>query len=150
MLSSGQNIFYFIFAFLIIIFSVGIIVVGIIVIHDLPYKIACKQNHPQKNAIRCMSIMGLILFPLWLLAMIWAYIVETKVKDLPALESTTTSKTTIKNNTPKESNHRNKEKIQISKKIPTQLKVNKKTTETNIKPDKIVTKIKAKQESKES
>jgi hypothetical protein len=65
---------YKIIALFLIFVSVIIIIVGIIFIHELPYKIACKRNNPQKDAIRCMALMGLVMFPLWLLAMIWAYL----------------------------------------------------------------------------
>jgi len=60
-------------AMFILLLSVVIIVLGIILIHELPYRIARRRGHPQQDAIRCMAIMGLILIPLWLLAMIWAY-----------------------------------------------------------------------------
>lgn len=73
MLTPGQNTLYFTAAFIIIFFCVAIIIIGIIVVHDIPYKVASKRNNPQKDAIRCMSILGLIAFPLWLFSMVWAY-----------------------------------------------------------------------------
>ena len=72
-LTPEQNLFYNCFSIFVILLCVVIIVVGIILIHELPYIIAKKRNHPQKDAIRCMSIMGLFLIPLWFGAMIWAY-----------------------------------------------------------------------------
>ena len=68
-----QNVIYLSMSLFILLLSVAIIVLGIILIHELPYKIARKRNHPQQDAIRCMAIMGLVLIPLWLLAMVWAY-----------------------------------------------------------------------------
>jgi hypothetical protein len=68
-----QNTIYLGISLFILLLSVAIIVLGIILIHELPYKIARKRNHPQQDAIRCMAIMGLVLIPLWLLAMVWAY-----------------------------------------------------------------------------
>ena len=68
-----QNMFFMGFAAFILLLSVVIIIAGIILIHDLPYHIAKRRDHPQQDAIRCMSIMGLVLFPLWLLSMVWAF-----------------------------------------------------------------------------
>jgi hypothetical protein len=68
-----QNTLYLGISMFILLLSVAIIVVGIILIHELPYRIAKRRGHPQQDAIRCMAIMGLILLPLWLFAMIWAY-----------------------------------------------------------------------------
>ncbi len=72
-ITSEQDLFYKGAAIFILLLCIVIIVVGIILIHELPYNIAKKRNHPQKDAIRCMSIMGLFLIPLWFFAMIWAY-----------------------------------------------------------------------------
>ncbi len=68
-----QNMFFMGFSIFILLLSVVIIIIGIILIHDLPYHIARRRNHPQQDAIRCMAVMGLVLFPLWLLSMVWAY-----------------------------------------------------------------------------
>ena len=68
-----QNMLYKGIAMFMLFLSVAIIVAGIILIHELPYKIAKRRGHPQQDAIRCRAVMGLILFPLWLLAMVWAY-----------------------------------------------------------------------------
>ena len=49
------------------------IVVGIIKIHELPGEIAARRKHPQTEAIRICSLLGLIVFPFWMMALIWAY-----------------------------------------------------------------------------
>jgi uncharacterized membrane protein YidH (DUF202 family) len=56
-----------------IIFSVLIIVVGIIKLHELPKKIALSRNHPQVDAIAVCSLLGLLIFPFWMFALLWAY-----------------------------------------------------------------------------
>lgn len=83
MLTPHQNMIYMIAAFIILMLCITIIVVGIIVVHDIPYKVASRRNNPQKDAIRCMSILGLIAFPLWLLSMIWAYMRTCPESTLP-------------------------------------------------------------------
>jgi hypothetical protein len=65
---------------LLILFSVIIIVWGIAVVHTLPGKIATKRNHSQVAAIEIMSYLGLLVFPLWMGALIWAYLVPVKLK----------------------------------------------------------------------
>lgn len=50
-----------------------IIVVGIITVHELPGKIARRRGHPQAEAIRICSLLGLIVFPFWMVALLWAY-----------------------------------------------------------------------------
>lgn len=42
-------------------------------IHMYPGKIAKKRKHPQFKAIEVTSVMGLLIFPLWIAALIWAY-----------------------------------------------------------------------------
>ena len=56
-----------------IFFSVIVIILGIIKIHTYPGKIAEQRGHPQKEAIEATSLMGLLIFPLWMLALIWSY-----------------------------------------------------------------------------
>ncbi len=56
-----------------IFFSVITIILGIIKVHTYPGKIAKKRNHPQEKAIEVTSLLGLILFPLWMFALVWAY-----------------------------------------------------------------------------
>jgi uncharacterized membrane protein YidH (DUF202 family) len=60
-------------ALFLLFFSVVIIIVGIIKIHELPGNIAKKRNHPQKDAIHVTSLLGLLILPLWFIALIWAY-----------------------------------------------------------------------------
>ncbi len=62
-----------IIALLLILFSVVTIVLGIIKIHMYPGKIAEQRNHPQKDAIEVTSLLGLLIFPFWMAALIWAY-----------------------------------------------------------------------------
>lgn len=56
-----------------IFFSVIIIILGIIKIHTYPGKIAKARNHPQVDAIEVTSLLGLLIFPFWMMALIWAY-----------------------------------------------------------------------------
>ncbi len=58
---------------LLILFSVITIILGIVKLHSYPGKIAEERGHPQHDAIEATSIMGLLIFPLWMLALIWAY-----------------------------------------------------------------------------
>jgi hypothetical protein len=50
-----------------------VIVVGIIKLHELPGKIAEDRGHPQAEAIRICSLLGLLIFPFWMIALLWAY-----------------------------------------------------------------------------
>jgi len=56
-----------------IFFSVITITLGIIKVHTYPGKIAKARNHPQEQAIEVLSLLGLIIFPLWMAALVWAY-----------------------------------------------------------------------------
>ena len=56
-----------------IMFSVIVILLGIVKLHTYPGQVAEQRGHPQKEAIEATSVMGLIIFPLWMLALIWAY-----------------------------------------------------------------------------
>jgi len=56
-----------------IFFAVIVIVLGIIKIHTYPGKIAKARNHPQTEAIEVTSLLGLIVFPLWMAALVWSY-----------------------------------------------------------------------------
>jgi hypothetical protein len=56
-----------------IFFSIIVITLGIIKIHTYPGKIAEARNHPQAQAIDVTSLLGLIIFPFWMFALIWAY-----------------------------------------------------------------------------
>ena len=57
-----------------VLFSVIIIVLAIVFVHTMPGKIARKRNHPQVEAIEITSLIGLLIFPFWMGALIWAYI----------------------------------------------------------------------------
>jgi len=65
--------------------SIVIIVLGIVKLHTYPGQIAMQRNHPQTKAIEVCSLLGLIVFPLWMAALIWAYggVIGTP---LPALD----------------------------------------------------------------
>jgi hypothetical protein len=56
-----------------ILFSVIIIILGIVTVHTLPGKIARQRSHPQATGIEVCSLLGLLVFPLWMFALIWAY-----------------------------------------------------------------------------
>lgn len=58
---------------LLIVFCVIVIVLGIVKLHEYPVVIAEARNHPQRDAIMACSVMGLIIFPFWMFALIWAY-----------------------------------------------------------------------------
>ena len=61
------------FCISVIVFCAVVIVVGIVKIHELPGDIALKRGHPQAEAIRICSLLGLIIFPFWMFALLWAY-----------------------------------------------------------------------------
>lgn len=71
---------------ILIVVAVVIIVWGIAVVHTLPGKIAAQRGHSQVKAIEITSYLGLLIFPLWMGALIWAYIVPLKVKATVDLE----------------------------------------------------------------
>jgi uncharacterized membrane protein YidH (DUF202 family) len=54
-------------------FMVIIITLGIIKIHTYPEKIAKQKKHPQTKAISVTALLGLLVFPLWMFALVWAY-----------------------------------------------------------------------------
>lgn len=56
-----------------IFFSVITITLGIVKLHTYPGQVAERRGHPQKDAIEATSIMGLLIFPLWMLALVWSY-----------------------------------------------------------------------------
>lgn len=56
-----------------IFFAVIVITLGIIKIHCYPGKIAEERGHPQAKAIEVTSLLGLLIFPLWMFALVWAY-----------------------------------------------------------------------------
>lgn len=69
-----------------IFFAVLVIIIGIVVVHEIPGKIAVKRNHPQVDAIKITSYLGLIVFPLWMLALIWAHIQPWKITGFDSQE----------------------------------------------------------------
>lgn len=56
-----------------ILFCIIIMVWGIYMIHLYPGKVAKQRKHPQLRAIEVTSVMGLLIFPLWIFALIWAH-----------------------------------------------------------------------------
>jgi hypothetical protein len=56
-----------------ILFAVIIIVLGVVKVHEYPHKVALARNHPQAQAILVTSLLGLLVFPLWMAALVWAY-----------------------------------------------------------------------------
>lgn len=58
--------------FLLVFISI-LLVWGILKIHTYPEKVAKQKNHPQTRAIAVTSVLGLLIFPLWMLALVWAY-----------------------------------------------------------------------------
>jgi uncharacterized membrane protein len=62
-----------IISLVLILFSVIVIILGIVKLHTYPGKIAEERKHPQKDAIEATSVMGLLIFPLWMLALVWSY-----------------------------------------------------------------------------
>lgn len=58
---------------ILILFAVLVIVLGIVKVHEYPSKVAEARNHPQKQAILVCSLLGLLVFPLWMFALVWAY-----------------------------------------------------------------------------
>ena len=57
----------------IILIAILIITLGIIKIHTYPGVVARERKHPQVDAIEVTSLLGLIMFPLWMGALVWAY-----------------------------------------------------------------------------
>jgi uncharacterized membrane protein len=51
-----------------------IIILFIIFVHTMSGKIAKRRGNPQAEAIDILSLLGLLIFPLWMAALVWAYI----------------------------------------------------------------------------
>lgn len=51
-----------------------VIILFIIFVHTMPGKIARKRGNAQAEAIEILSLMGLLIFPLWMAALVWAYL----------------------------------------------------------------------------
>ena len=56
-----------------ILFAVIVIALFIIFVHTMPGKIARKRGNPQADAIEILSLLGLLIFPLWMAALGWSY-----------------------------------------------------------------------------
>jgi hypothetical protein len=63
-----------VFALLILAILLVTVIVVIGVLGALPGRIARKREHPQADAIAVAGWMGLLVFVLWPLALIWAYL----------------------------------------------------------------------------
>lgn len=50
-----------------------VIVLFIVFVHTMPGKIARKRGNPQAEAIEILSLLGLLIFPLWMAALVWAF-----------------------------------------------------------------------------
>jgi len=61
-------------SFGLILSCVIIIILFIIFVHTMPGKIARRRGNPQAEAIDILSLLGLLIFPLWMAALVWAYI----------------------------------------------------------------------------
>ena len=70
-----------------LLFSVFIIVLGVVKVHTYPGQVAVQRNHPQAKAIEVCSLLGLLMFPFWMAALIWAY-AGTIGDPLPAVDET--------------------------------------------------------------
>jgi len=51
-----------------------VVILFIVLVHTMPGKIARKRNNPQAEAIEILSLLGLLIFPLWMAALVWAYV----------------------------------------------------------------------------
>lgn len=61
------------FALFLIIFVILVVVYGVVFIHDIPYKIAEKREHPHKDAIYAAGWVSLFtLHAIWPFLWIWA------------------------------------------------------------------------------
>ena len=65
-----------------IIFVFLVLVYGIIYIHDIPYEMAKKRNHPHQDAIHVAGIISLfLLHVIWPFLWIWAMVYKPGVSD---------------------------------------------------------------------
>lgn len=70
----GGSTTLFIVSLGLIISCVIVITLFIVYVHTMPEKIAEQRNNPQAKAIEITSLLGLLAFPLWMAALIWAYL----------------------------------------------------------------------------
>jgi hypothetical protein len=50
-----------------------VIVLFIVFVHTMPGKIARRRGNPQAEAIEILSLLGLLIFPLWMAALVWSF-----------------------------------------------------------------------------
>lgn len=68
------------FALFLVFFVTIVIFYGIIVIHDIPYEIAVKRNHPHQDALHVAGWVSLFtLHAIWPFLWIWATIYKPDV-----------------------------------------------------------------------
>ena len=72
-MEGGTTILFFV-SFGLIVSCVIIIALFIVFVHTMPGKIAEKRGNPQAKAIEITSLLGLLVFPLWMAALIWSYL----------------------------------------------------------------------------
>ncbi len=56
-----------------ILFCLIVIALFIVFVHTMPGKIARNRGNPQAEAIEILSLLGLLIFPLWMAALVWSY-----------------------------------------------------------------------------
>jgi len=61
------------FAIITVAIGIALLITLLIVLFLLPVHFARKRNHPSIDAIRVCTLLSLILWPLWCVAMIWAF-----------------------------------------------------------------------------
>jgi hypothetical protein len=65
------------FALFLLFFVVIFLFYGIILLHDIPYEIACKRNHPHQDAIHVAGWVSLFtLHAIWPFLWIWAMLYD--------------------------------------------------------------------------
>ena len=61
-----------------------ILIYGLIAIHDIPYEIAKKRNHPQQEAIHVTGWISLFfMHALWPLLWVWLCTMTLKLREKP-------------------------------------------------------------------
>ncbi|HVM74488.1 MAG TPA: DUF3302 domain-containing protein [Candidatus Saccharimonadales bacterium] len=62
-----------IFSLIVLLVIIGVFVAIILVLAWLPGNIARKRHSPWAEAINVAGWIGIVLFPIWMLALIWAF-----------------------------------------------------------------------------
>ena len=62
------------FALVILIVLVVVVVSAAAILAALPGRIARKRDHPQADAITACGWLGLLALPVWIVAMVWAFV----------------------------------------------------------------------------